>query len=167
MIKDELEVENNKEENIEEEIQNIDLSVFKKKKFSINGDPNKIIELDISDLNIITRIKEQYPKLEKIAESIDDFQKDGLSDAELISDASDKLKEADTKMREVIDTIFDSNVSEVCVPTGSMYDPINGRFRYDHLIDTLIKLYDENLTKELKKVKLNISKHTDKYTKRK
>lgn len=162
MIKDELEKTN--------DIQDIDLSVFNKKKFSINGDTDRILELDVSDLNIVTRFKEQYPKLEKLAESIselDKLDKDSLSESELIDETANKLKEVDKEMRNIVDTIFDSNVSEVCVPSGSMYDPINGRFRYEHLIDTLIKLYDENLTKETKKIKANISKYTNKYSKKK
>ena len=40
------------------ELQNIDLSVFRKKQFTIDGDENRILELDTSDLNIIKRIKE-------------------------------------------------------------------------------------------------------------
>lgn len=147
-------------------IQNIDLEIFNKKKFTINGDPNRVLELDVNDLNIITRIKDQYPVLEKLADKVASISlNEDASDLEIVNEASDKLKEVDEEMRKSIDTIFDSNVSEVCVPSGSMYDPINGKFRYEHIIDTLIKLYDENLTSEVKKIQKRVSKHTSKYTK--
>lgn len=152
-----------------ENIQNIDLSVFNKKKFSINGDPDKIIELDVSDLNILSRLKEQYPVLEKLGDKVAKLgqKTDGLSNEELISVAADGLAEIDADMRNCIDVIFDYPVSKVCVPTGSMYDPINGKFRYEHLIDTLVKLYDQNLSLEVKKLQNKVAKHTNKYVKKK
>lgn len=151
---------------VKNDIQNIDLEIFNKKKFTINGDPNRVLELDVSDLNIITRIKEQYPILEKLGNKVASISLDeGASDLEIVNEASDKLKEVDDEMRMSIDKIFDSNVSEICAPSGSMYDPINGKFRYEHIIDTLIKLYDENLTEEVKKIQKRVSKHTAKYTK--
>lgn len=162
MIKDELENKTN-------DIQDIDLSIFNKKKFSINGDTDRIIELDVSDLNILTRIKEQYPRLEELAASISELKEikpDTLSETELIDETATKLSEVDKEMRKIVDIIFDSNVSEVCVPTGSMYDPINGTFRFEHLINTLIKLYDENLTQEAKKIKANLNKRLNKYKKK-
>lgn len=179
MLRDELEkkeelLENEevKEEVVEEpteEIKNIDLTVFNKKKFSINGDPNKILELDVSDLNIVTRLKEQYPKLEKLAAKLSTIteENDKLSDSELLDSTANSLKELDKQMRECVDTIFDSNVSAICVPTGSMYDPVGGKFRYEHLINIILSLYDENLTDEANKIKSRVSKHTAKYTKKK
>ena len=145
------------------ELQNIDLSVFRKKQFTIDGDENRILELDTSDLNIIKRIKEFYPKLQKLEEklqNIPDFKDDQFVDI------ADFLDGIDSEMRTAVDAIFDSNVCEVCVPNGSMYDPINGRLRYEILIDVLSKLYDENLSAEIKKVNKRVEKHTAKYVKK-
>jgi len=161
MINDEVKepVENN------EVIENIDLSVFNKKKFSINGNPDQIIELDTSDLNILQRIKDQYPVLEKLSKDVSDKvpNADGLTDEQLLNTAADTLKDIDKRMRECIDIIFDSPVSDICVPSGSMYDPVNGKFRFEHLIDVLISLYNDNLSKEVKKIQSRVSKHTSKY----
>ena len=179
MLKDELEkkeelLENEevKEEVVEEpteEIKNIDLTVFNKKKFSVNGDPNKIIELDVSDLGVVTRINDQYPLLQKLSDKVGNLSSkvEGLNEVDMLSVTSKELKEIDAEMRKAVDTIFDYPVSKVCVPTGSMYDPIGGRLRYEHLVDTLIKLYDENLNSEIKKIQARVSKHTAKYSKKK
>lgn len=149
--------------------QNIDLSIFNKKKFSINGDPNKILELDVSDLNIISRLKEQYVVLDELTEkvaSIKEKTENLTDDRELVEVLGTELKQIDDQMRDCIDKIFDSNVSEVCVPTGSMYDPVAGKLRFEHLIDILIKLYDQNLTEEVNKIQNRVSKHTSKYIKK-
>ena len=145
----------------------IDLSVIKKKKFRINGDNSKILELNVSDMGILSRLDEAYPKLmdlqNKVAELAD--INDEAEDRELLSTTASKLKEIDGNMRETLDFIFQSNVSEVCGSEGSMYDPIEGTFRYEHIISTLTKLYENNLNAEFKKMKDRIGKHTAKYTK--
>lgn len=164
----ESEVKNEIKESNSEAIQNIDLSLFNKKKFSINGDPTKIIELDPSDLSIITRIQEQLPKLEKLQNRVSSLSDklEGLDDRAMLEVTGSEFKAIDSEMRKAVDTIFDFPVCEVCIPTGSLYDPVNGRFKYEHLIDTLIKLYDSNLTSEYKKIQAKVSKYTSKYSRK-
>jgi hypothetical protein len=62
--------------------------------------------------------------------------------------------------------MFDYPVSAVCDKNGTMYDPINGMFRYEIIIDGLTKLYTEKLNDEYRKLRNRIQKHTDKYTKK-
>ena len=155
-----------------DDVVDISLSVVRKKRFRIDGDDNRILELNTSDLGILARLKETYPKLVKIAE--DAFKNlpevDGTSeDYNFVTDEAtaklvDALKDADTKMRELIDYVFDSNVSELCAPSGSMYDPINGAFRFEHIINTLSALYETDISTEMSKVTARVRKHTDKYT---
>ena len=94
-----------------------------------------------------------------------DMEDDANGDAEILSSAAAKLTEIDTQMRDAIDYIFQSNVSEVCGSEGSMYDPIDGVFRYEHIIETLAKLYETNLDSEFKKMQDRLKKRTAKYTK--
>lgn len=139
------------------EIIDIDIEGIKKQRFRINGDSNAIIELNLSDLNIADRMQEGMEKLESEMSTIAKLPDD--------DNLSDKLKEADTRMREYVDYIFDYPVSAVCVKRGTMYDPKGGMFTYEHIIDALTKLYTNNLNAEYKKMKSRLQKHTDKYTK--
>lgn len=155
-----------------DDIVDISLSVVRKKRFRIDGDDDRILELNTSDLNILARLKETYPKLVEIAE--DAFKNlpevDGTAeDYDFVTDEAtaklvSALKDADAKMRELIDYIFDSNVSELCAPSGSMYDPINGAFRFEHIINTLSALYETDISSEMGNVARRVKKHTDKYT---
>jgi hypothetical protein len=77
---------------------------------------------------------------------------------------SSTLAEIDSKMRDTIDYIFDYPVSAVCAKNGTMYDPKDGMFRYEHIIDALTKLYQNNLNEEYKRFQARIKKHTNKYT---
>lgn len=138
----------------------IDLSVTKKKQFRIDGDDNRIIELNTSDMTIIERLNEVYPKLESLsartAELSDDDVEGGIK----------ALKNIDKEMRELLDYTFDSPISSVCAPDGSMYDLFNGEFRFEHIITVLLNLYEDNISKEFNNMEKRINKHTAKYTKK-
>ncbi len=151
----------------------LDLRLSSRKRFRIDGDDNRVLELNTSDLNLITRLRSAYPQLKDIAQNafkdlpdavIEDENYDFMED-EATSKLSEALQDADTKMRSLLDYIFDSNVSELCAPYGSMFDPVNGKLRFEHIIDTLAPLYETDISTEMNKVTANVSKHTAKYTK--
>lgn len=150
---------------------NIDLSALKKKRFTIDGDENRIIELDTSDIMITSRLAEAYPKIEDLLKRVQNIPtvEDNTDDINTmvngLSQFGKNLKEIDTEMRQLIDYIFDAPVSEVCAPTGSMYDPKQGSFRAEIIIDVLMQLYENDIKAETKKIKSRIDKHTSKYTK--
>ena len=152
-----------------ENIMDIDLSATKKRKFRIDGDITRILELDIADLGIVGRLADTYPKLAELEETANGLVSDEDSEdtVAVMKKFGDTLKEIDSKMREYIDYIFDSNVSEVACPSGSMCDFINGTMRYDYITTQLLKLYENNMDEELKAIKKNTAKHTAKYTKKK
>lgn len=144
----------------------INLSAIRKKRFRIDGDNNKWIELNVSDMNILSRLTDSYSKLEKLQEKatgISETVAAGEDDFDEVKLAKD-LKSIDNDMRKIIDYIFDSNVSEVCASDGSMFDPFNGVCRYEHIINVLVGLYDDNISNEAETLKKNVGKHTAKYT---
>lgn len=156
------------------EFVDINLSGAQKKRFRIDGDNNRILELNTSDLNLIIRLREAYPKLVELSteafskwpEQFDvDDNTDFMTDPN-ITTATEILKETDLEMRKLIDYVFDANASEVCAPYGSMYDPVNGKLRYEHIIDCLSGLYENDISAEMKKISKRVQKHTDKYTKK-
>lgn len=157
----------------DEDIVDIDLSPIRKKKFRINGDRDKTLELNTSDMNIIPRLEESYPKLlelvddasAKLTDSIS-VDTDGEDDEEVdLAPIADTLRSIDNEMRKWVDYIFDANVSDVCVENGSMYDIFNGKFRFEYIIDVISGLYEENLKKEFNNMSNRIKKHTGKYKK--
>lgn len=146
----------------------IDLSATRKKRFRIDGDNNRYLELNTSDMGIIVRIENLYPKLQQLAQDAAVKQLE-IQESEEGGSSYTKIAEAlvliDSKMREILDEIFDSNVSEMCAPDGSMFDPFNGEFRFEHIIDVLSKLYENNINEEYKKMSAKMKKRTSKYTK--
>lgn len=145
------------EKMVDDNIIDINLEGIKKSKFRINGDPHAIIELNLSDLRIEERLEEGLEKLQEEMTKIANIPEDD-------ENIGESLKKADAAMREYIDYIFDSPVSEVVGKGGTMYDPINGQFRYEHIIEGLLKLYSSNIAEEYKRINKRIQKHTEKYT---
>ncbi len=141
----------------QENIVDISLDGIQRTKFRINGDPNSIIELNVTDLGIIDRLEKGVKQLTDKMNELTDLSSDdeGLTG---------KLQKIDGAMREIIDYIFDSPVSAVCARYGTMYDPKDGKFRYEIIIDGLTKLYKDNINEEYKKIQSRIKKHTSKYT---
>lgn len=145
----------------------ISISGIQRKRYRINGDDSKILELNPTDFNITVRMNEAYPKLVECQSKISELS--GLPEEEEdtlenLGKFTDKLAELNAKMCELIDYIFDSNVSELCCDGGSMYDMIDGYMRYEVIIDNLVKLYENNLNQETKKIQKRVKKHTAKYT---
>ena len=141
----------------------IDLSVTRKKRFRIDGDDSRIIELNTSDMTILTRLDEADKRLQELAEHANfELTGEDEDDKKVVAE----LLATDKEMRELIDYVFDAPVSDVCAPDGSMYDPFNGKYRFEHIIETLCQLYEDNINAEVKKMRRQVQKHTDKYTKR-
>ena len=158
---------------VSEDVIDLDLSVTKKKRFRFDKDNNRIIELNTSDMNIIARMSEAYPKLkeqqEKAAKLMEGIEitedaTDGKV-AEDIGTMAERLKTIDNDMRDLIDFMFNAPVSAVAAPDGSMYDPYEGSFRFEYIIALLIKQYENNLESEFAKMSRQMEKHTAKYTK--
>lgn len=147
----------------------IDLSETQRSRFRIDGDNDRILELNISDMGIATRLRDGYPKLDKLTQTIASMEDiDENADArEVVNTVGTTVEEIDKEMRDIMDGIFDSNVSEICAPEGTMYDLFNGKYRYELILERLLPLYNDNMEKEYKAISKRIQKHTSKYTKRK
>ena len=152
--------EKKKVSNVPSDVVDINIDGATRQRFRINGDDTAIIELNLSDLGIIERLETGLTAIEQQMSKIANF-----SDED--ENLSEKLKEADKAMREQVDFIFDYPVSAVCARYGTMYDPKDGKFRYETIINGLLNLYSENINAEASKIENRIQKHTGKYTKKK
>lgn len=139
----------------------LDLSLTGLKSIRIDGDDNRILKLNTSDLGIINRLKETSSRMEQLVSKASAKIEVKEDDIEVIGDA---LKEADDEMRACIDYVFNSNVSGVCAPEGTMFDPFNGKFRFEIIIEELSNLYGSNISIEMRKMSNRINAKTSKYT---
>lgn len=143
----------------------IDLSLSIKKKIRIDGDDNRVIELNTSDMGIVDRINKLSDKMVELSEKfVTTKYDDDLEEKQVDGEAlAEEIKTIDTEMRRIVDDLFQSSIADVCVPDGTMFDLSNGQFMYEILIERLLTLYADNIKSETEKTITRIRKHTDKY----
>ena len=156
---------------VNNDVIDLDLSVTKKKKFRFDKDDNRTIEVNTSDMNIMQRMSVAYPKLQELQDKASKLTEglkidDEDSAIKDMSTMAERLSAVDTEMRELLDYMFDAPVSAAAAPDGSMYDPFNGSFRFEHIIAIMMTQYEKNLQSEFGKMEKQMKAHTDKYTRR-
>ena len=154
---------------IPDNVINLDLREAARTKIWVNGDCQKIIELNLTDMGIISRFSDTYPKLlslqEEVKMAIDDGKPEDLDDIDDLNTFASQFKIIDKKMRDYVDYIFDGKVSDVCCDGGSMYDLVaGGWWRFEYIIDKLGNLYKMKFGDEMKKNDQRMKMHTERYT---
>lgn len=138
----------------------IELGELQKKKFRLDRDNNRVIELNTSDISVVKRLEEVYPKmLEMVNKAHTDITDNPEGTIDTVLDINEEMKK-------LLNYAFDSDVADKACPNGTLYDPINGKFRFEYIMERLIALYDENFRNEFNLMKKRVSKHTSKYTKK-
>ena len=149
------------EEVKDKNIVNLDLSETARTKIWVNGDNTKVLELNLTDMGVMSRLQDSYPKLDELTAEVKNLASADVSDEDIVA----TFKKIDKQMREIVDNIFDYPVCEVCCDGGSMYDPVGGQLRFEYIIDRISKLYETSLNDEFKKMQAKMKTHTAKYTK--
>ena len=149
------------EEVKDKNVLNLDLSETARTKIWVNGDNTKVLELNLTDMGVMSRLQDSYPKLDELTAEVRNLASADVSDEEIVA----TFKKIDKQMREIVDNIFDYPVCDVCCDGGSMYDPVGGQLRFEYIIDRISKLYETSLNDEFKKMQAKMKTHTAKYTK--
>lgn len=156
---------------VNNDVIDLDLSVTKKKKFRFDRDDTRMVEVNTSDMNFLQRMSVAYPKLQELQKKASKLtegvrEEEETSILQDVTTMAERLSAVDTEMRELIDYLFDAPVSTAAAPDGSMYDPFNGSFRFEHIIAIMMTQYEKNLQSEFGKMEKQMKAHTDKYTRR-
>ena len=147
-----------------EDVVDIELKELQKKRFRLDRDNNRVIELNTSDITVISRLEEIYPKMMTAVQEVQ--AKLAAKDDADLEDTLKAFSEINDKMKELLNYAFDSDIADKACPEGSLFDPIAGRFRFEYIMEKLVSLYGENFNNEFKLMQKRVDKHTSKYTKK-
>lgn len=158
---------------------NINLNITTRKRFTIDNDKSRVIELDTHDLALVNRLsdsikrmnalKDDWEKLENTANTSDEVE---VSEEDVennllkeVTDFSDQFAVIEAKMRDIVDYIFDCpGLCQTVVGNASIFSPANGAYKFEQIIDVLTSLYEESIEKEAKKInKQKVEAKTSKY----
>ena len=145
-------------------VTDIQLNISKKEQFRINGDDSKIIELDISDLGVLNRLRESYPRLQALGMKGFETESDEDSDIKTLGEYMDALDSINTEMCGILNYIFDSDIAETCSFGKPLYNMVAGKFIFEIIMDTLFGLYSDSIKAEFGEMSARMKSHTSKYT---
>jgi len=133
------------------------------KEFMINDDPNKVIRFDPTDFAIIERFNNAMKNIEKATENLEndvniDSKGEPLSELE---EAAEAVAKVNKLIKDQIDYIFDSPVSEMVFGNKSPLALVKGV----PLFERFIMAAKEAIEKEVKKEMEASQKRIEKYTK--
>lgn len=119
---------------------------------------DRVIYLNLSDINIFTRADEARKNINK-------FLSNNLSDLEAIDASIAMVKKADKYIRKQVDYIFDYEVSDAVFGKTFATANVGGRTYIEAFLQAIMPLIEDKIKEYEIKTQKNISKYTDKYTK--
>ena len=148
---------------------NLKFGLPKKKRFSVDGDPERVIEIDTGDTGILSRWKGLAKWFEEMDAKISRFGEDMNPDEitpEQMENISGEFAGIDEEMRSKLNYLF---AADVCTPIvgehGSLIRMVDGEPLFMVIIETLVPLYEKDIRVESEKSRKRIEKHTGKYAK--
>lgn len=131
------------------------------KEFKINGDENRIVRFNPADFSILERINEVYKRLENapiLKENIR-IKNDG-SALESLSECAETVKKANDYIKECIDYLFASKVSDVVFGNQSPLSSVKGIPFYERFLSAVIPVIKNEIEKENESSRKRIDKYT-------
>lgn len=116
------------------------------KRLAINGDENRVIVVNPTDIGVLSRYKEKSPEFEKLsAES---------GNSEEIPDILDK------KVREFVDYIIGSPVSEIVFGKTNCLSMSGGQTVFENFFTAYMEYMEPEIKAEYERSKNRIKKYT-------
>lgn len=123
-------------------------------RLAINGNESRVITINPTDFGILTRFEEAEPKIEKI---IEDAQNKETGDKK---DGVKLLAELDKKLKEMVDFIVGSPVSDIVFGNTNCISLAGGSYIFMNFLEAYISYLEPKIKGEFEKSKAKIEKYT-------
>lgn len=123
------------------------------KEYSINGDESRILRINTSDMNIITRMNKAEKELQKIADKCNSATADN---------AIETLSYLDNEVRKQINYVFDGDVSNIIFGNTNSISLAGGKPIFENFLEAVLPIIKEDISTEQKKIERKVSKYTSK-----
>ena len=131
------------------------------KRYTINGDSNKVIVINPSDFSIIERINDAYKMIEEAANNSEDVElKTDGSPADGLERAAELQKSFDNSVRNAIDHIFNSEVSAMAFGKQSPLSLVGGIPLYERFLNSVIPVIKKEIESEMQASRKRVNKYT-------
>ena len=143
-------------------MRNLSFNLPKRKRFSIDGDESRYVEIDTGDTGIVARWNEVQEYFMKAAQELEQLSA-GAQTEEQAFEASKRFQEIDKGVREKLNYLFDADVCTPIAGNGALIRLIEGEPLFMLIIETIAPLYEADIKLEYEKGRKRIEKHTAKY----
>ncbi len=116
------------------------------KRLAINGDENRIIVVNPTDVGIVTRYREKLPEIEKLSANTEN--------SEEIPDILDR------KVREFVDYIIGSPVSEIAFGKTNCLSMAGGQTIFENFLTAYMEYMKPEIKAEYERSRKRIEKYT-------
>ncbi|MDE6424601.1 MAG: hypothetical protein K2K89_00430 [Ruminococcus sp.] len=116
------------------------------KRLAINGDENRVIVVNATDVGIVARYKEKLPEIEKLSVE--------TGDSEEIMNILDK------KVREFVDYIIGSPVSETVFGKTNCLSMAGGQTIFENFLTAYMEYMKPEIKAEYEQSKKRVEKYT-------
>jgi hypothetical protein len=131
------------------------------KRFTINGDPNKVIMINPSDFGIIERINDAYKMIDDASKLTDDVElKADGSPVEELGKAAEVVKGFREAINNAINYIFDGDITSVAFGNQSPLSLVGGVPLYQRFMNVVIPVIKKEIESEMQASQKRISKYT-------
>lgn len=121
------------------------------KHLAINGDENRIITINPTDIAVIKRYNEVIPQLDELSEKYKEIPQEKTVEA---------ISELDKKAREFIDYIIGSPVSGTVFGTANCLSYAGGQTIFENFLTAYMNYMTPAIKSEYEKSKKRIEKYT-------
>lgn len=132
------------------------------KEFTVNGDKNRIVRFNPADINLLDRFDQAVKTIEieqnKLKEDIE--LKENGEAIEESEEALEVIRRANKLIKDQIDFIFDSKVSEVIFGNQSPMSTVNGRPLFERVFDAIKPILEKEIVSEQEASQKRINKYT-------
>lgn len=119
-----------------------------------NGKVLGQIEVNTSDINFFSRAKETQKYIEDIISDIDESKE--LTEDEIVG----KITEYDNIIKEKVDELFNSNVSDTVFGNQNVFNTHNGVTFVERFFKSIVPVIAKDIKTELEKSQKNVEKYT-------
>lgn len=130
------------------------------REFTINNDESKVIRINPSDFAIFTRLAEAKKIIADALENAGDIDITPEGKAVNFEVAGKKVEEIDKLIKEQVDYVFNSKVSDMVFGNQSPLSNIGGMSLFERFIDCVEPVIKEAITAKRQDSKKRVEKYT-------
>ena len=132
--------------------------------FDINGDPNRVLRVNPSDIGILDRMMKAYEDMQKEVAELGDIKISNTGEA--ISDAVEvvgTIRKLNRMLRMRFDEIFYEGAADIVFGTMNPLATAGGKTVFENFMEAFIKEIKPMLEDEQKQTSENLKKYKDQY----